>query len=69
MSEDQFTHLFTYMQAEFDLIHKELGAKATKEQLDKIFNILDGIASRIDVHESEITAVCANVDRLNQSVI
>lgn len=66
MSEDQFTRLFKYMQAEFTSIHEELATKATVEQVDKVYQALDGIADRLDTQESEMAALTYKVERLEQ---
>ncbi|GAA2048998.1 hypothetical protein GCM10009839_63460 [Catenulispora yoronensis] len=57
MSEDQFTRLFKYMQERFDKIDSELETKATTEQVDKIYQTLDGITDRLNTQESEMAAL------------
>lgn len=66
MSEDQFTRLFKFMQERFDAIDTELAKKATTEQVDKIYQTLDGITDRLDTQESEMAALGYKVERLEQ---
>lgn len=47
MSEDQCTKLYKCMQARFDSIDAKLGTKADKAQVDKLCDIVDGIASKL----------------------
>lgn len=50
MSDDQFTKLFQYMQNEFAGVNKKLDEKADKSDVDKIINIIDGYAAKLDTY-------------------
>ena len=47
MSEDQFTKLFKYVQIRFDELNAKLDTKADKAQTEKIYELVDGIASNL----------------------
>lgn len=63
MSEDQFTKLYKYMQQQFGEIRAELETKASAEQLNQVYNIVDGIAKRLDADDQELAAMTAQLDR------
>lgn len=41
MKDDQFTKLFRYMEKRFDEIDKRLDIMATKDDISKVYDILD----------------------------
>ena len=41
MKDDQFTKLFRYMEKRFDEIDKHLDIVATKDDISKVYDILD----------------------------
>lgn len=47
MSEDEFTKLFKYMQKEFKGINNRLEKTATKEELNRLTNSIDGYAKKV----------------------
>jgi len=48
MSADEFTKLFKYMQKEFKGINNRLEQTATKEELNRLTNSIDGYAKKVD---------------------
>ncbi len=63
MSDDQFTKLFKYMTERFDAIDERLDDTATKKQVDRFMNTVDGIVGRLDTDETERAALGNQVDR------
>ena len=64
MSNDEFTKLFKYMTGRFDSIEKILETKADKNDVDKLVNIIDGYADKIDSYAMEMAAMQHKIDRL-----
>jgi len=64
MSNDEFTKLFKYMTDRFDSIEKILETKADKNDVDKLVNIIDGYADKIDSYAMEMAAMQHKIDRL-----
>ena len=64
MSNDEFTKLFKYMTGRFDSIEKILETKAGKNDVDKLVNIIDGYADKIDSYAMEMAAMQHKIDRL-----
>ena len=51
MSEDEFTKLYKFMQAEFKAIHEQLANTATKmEELNNLTNAVDAFAKRSETY-------------------
>lgn len=44
MSEDEFTKLYKFMQAEFKTIHEQLANTATKVELNNLTNAVDAFS-------------------------
>ncbi|MDX3277315.1 hypothetical protein [Streptomyces scabiei] len=68
MSEDQFTKLFNHMQAEFGKVHDRLDDMATKQQLEHITEMVDGIAKVVEDDQQERAALTHQVTRVEDDV-
>ena len=68
MSNDEFTKLFKYMIGRFDSIEKILETKAGKNDVDKLVNIIDGYADKIDSYAMEMAAMQHKIDRLERYI-
>jgi polyhydroxyalkanoate synthesis regulator phasin len=66
MSQDEFTKLFTYMQAEFKKVNDRLEQTATKEELNRLTNTVDGLAGLIKDYQQEMLMLAHKVDRLER---
>lgn len=66
MSEDEFTKLFKYMQAEFNKINSRLEETATKEELDRLTNAVDTYAKKVDEYTQEMLMLAHKVERLEK---
>jgi hypothetical protein len=63
MSDDQFTKLFKYMQDEFAKIHAELDTKASRAQVDTVYELLDHDLKQRERDEQERLAMGHQLDR------
>ncbi|HWZ65682.1 MAG TPA: hypothetical protein VNX65_02690 [Patescibacteria group bacterium] len=52
----QFAKLYGYMNKRLDQLEAKLETKADKSQIERIFQILDGIVARLDTAEIERAA-------------
>ncbi|MFC8074655.1 hypothetical protein ACFUN8_03845 [Streptomyces sp. NPDC057307] len=68
MSEDQFTKLFNHMQTEFSKVHARLDDMATKQHLDHITEMVDGIAKVVEDDQHERAALTLQVTRVEDDV-
>ncbi len=66
MSEDEFTKLFKYMQAEFRSIGKALEQTATKEEMQKVLGLLDALVKRQEINDDERLVIGHQLDRLDK---
>jgi hypothetical protein len=66
--EEQFLKLHQYLEQRFDATDKVLAAKADASSLEAVRNAIDGLYGRLDVVESELTAVISHVRRLDTLV-
>lgn len=62
MSEDQFTKIFKYMQAQFDLVNQKLDEKSSQKSLDSLTNAIDSFVKRLDDTEIEQASRDASSD-------
>ena len=69
MSEDEFTKLYKFMQAEFKTIHEQLANTATKEELNNLTNAVDAFAKQSETYMQEMLALGHKVDRLEQWIL
>ena len=53
MKDDQFTKLFRYMEKRFDEIDKRLDTMATKDDISKVYDILDQHTAMLEQLRSE----------------
>ena len=63
MSDDQFTKLFRYMEKHFDEIDKRLDTMATKDDISKVYNILDQHTAMLEDLTAETAALKFSDDR------
>jgi predicted nucleic acid-binding Zn-ribbon protein len=61
--DSQFTKLFKYMNKEFDQIHKQLDATATKAELNTYANAVDAYMKRTETYHQEMLTLGHKVDR------
>lgn len=66
MSADEFTKLFKYMQTEFKNVNKRLDQTATKDELNRLTNAVDGYAKKVDDYTQEMLMLAHKVDRLER---
>ncbi len=69
MSEDEFTKLYNFMQAEFKTIHEQLANTATKVELNNLTNAVDAFAKQSETYMKEMLALGHKVDRLEQWIL
>jgi len=69
MSADEFTKLFKYMQKEFKGINNRLEKTATKVELNRLTNSIDGYAKKVDDYTQEMLMLAHKVDRLEQWIL
>ncbi|MDN3263305.1 hypothetical protein QWJ26_26545 [Streptomyces sp. CSDS2] len=68
MDDDQFNKLFDYMRTEFGKVHERLDGMATKQQLDHVTEMVDGIAKVVEDDQDERAALTAQVSRVEDDV-
>lgn len=61
MSHDEFTKLFTYMQAQFTRIDERF--TAVDQQFDRIYGLLDADGKKQETDEQERLAMSSQLDR------
>ena len=66
MSEDEFTRLFKYMQAEFKSVHEELAQTAKKDSLNQLVETLDAFLKRVEDAEVNDVARDAQIARMER---
>ena len=66
MSQDEFTKLFTYMQKEFKSINERLDNTASKQDLNRLVDVVDAYAKQADTYMQEMLALSHKVDRLER---
>lgn len=68
MQDDQFTKLFQYMTERFDALESKVDAKAEKNQVEQLRNVIDGAAADISDVKDEFVIHNHQIDRrLNQN--
>jgi len=53
MSEDEFTRLFKYMQAEFGKVNQKLDERASQSSVDRLTDAVHDFVKRLDHEETE----------------
>ena len=68
MSDDQFTKLFRYMEKRFDEIDKRLDTMATKDDISKVYDILDQHTAMLEDLTAETAALKSSDDRQTRQI-
>jgi len=66
MSNDEFTKLFKYMTERFDRIDKALGERASKEDMQRVFGMLDAVAKGQEISDDERLVMGHQLERLDR---
>ena len=68
MKDDQFTKLFRYMEKRFDEIDKRLDTMATKDDISKVYDILDQYTAMLEDLTAETAALKSSDDRQTRQI-
>lgn len=68
MTDDQFTRLFKRIEDGFTAMNERLDQTATKDDLDRVYNLLDRNISEHQRQEDERAAMSHQLDRLDRWV-
>ena len=68
MKDDQFTKLFRYMEKRFDEIDKRLDTMATKDDISKVYNILDQHTAMLEDLTAETAALKSSDNRQTRQI-
>ena len=68
MSDDQFMKLFRYMEKRFDEIDKRLDTMATKDDISKVYDILDQHTAMLEDLTAETAALKFSDDRQTRQI-
>ena len=68
MKDDQFTKLFRYMEKRFDEIDKRLDTMATKDDISKVYDILDQHTAMLEYLTAETAALKSSDDRQTRQI-
>ena len=68
MKDDQFTKLFRYMKKRFDEIDKHLDIVATKDDISKVYDILDQHTAMLEYLTAETAALKSSDDRQTRQI-
>ena len=68
MTDDQFTKLFRYMEKRFDEIDKRLDTMATKDDISKVYDILDQHTAMLEDLTAETAALKSSDDRQTRQI-
>lgn len=68
MKDDQFTKLFRYMERRFDEIDKRLDTMATKDDISKVYDILDQHTAMLEDLTAETAALKSSDDRQTRQI-
>ena len=68
MKDDQFTKLFRYMEKRFDEIDKRLDTMATKDDISKVYDILDQHTAMLEDLTAETAALKFSDDRQTRQI-
>ena len=68
MKDDQFTKLFRYMEKRFDEIDKRLDTMATKDDISKVYDILDQHTAMLEDLTAETAALKSSDNRQTRQI-
>lgn len=68
MKDDQFTKLFKYMEKCFDEIDKRLDTMATKDDISKVYDILDQHTAMLEDLTAETAALKSSDNRQTRQI-
>jgi len=68
MKDDQFTKLFRYMEKRFDEIDKHLDIVATKDDISKVYDILDQHTAMLEYLTAETAALKSSDNRQTRQI-
>ena len=68
MKDDQFTKLFRYTEKRFDEIDKHLDIVATKDDISKVYDILDQHTAMLEYLTAETAALKSSDDRQTRQI-
>ena len=68
MKDDQFTKLFRYMEKRFDEIDKHLDIVATKDDISKVYDILDQHTAMLEDLTAENAALTSSDNRQTRQI-
>lgn len=68
MKDDQFTKLFRYMEKRFDEIDKHLDIVATKDDISKVYDILDQHTAMLEDLTAETAALKSSDNRQTRQI-
>lgn len=68
MKDDQFTKLFRYMEKRFDEIDKRLDTMATKDDISKVYDILDQHTAMLEDLTAETSALKSSDNRQTRQI-
>lgn len=68
MSDDQFTRLFNYVSERFDKVDKNLEEKASKEDMGRVYDLLDKIIKQQEIDDDERLVMGHQLERLDRWV-
>ena len=63
MNDEQFTKLYKYMTKRFDELEASLDTKADRNQVDRLYTLLDQHVTRQEVDDQERLAMTSQLDR------
>ncbi len=66
MSNDEFTKLFKYMTERFDRVDQALEGKASKEDMQRVFGLLDAVAKSQEISDDERLVMGHQLERLDR---
>jgi hypothetical protein len=66
MSEDEFTRLFKYMSERFDKVDKALEDKASKADLQRVYDLLDTVLKNQEINDDERLVMGHQLERLDR---
>ena len=68
MKDDQFTKLFRYMEKRFDEIDKRLDTMVTKDDISKVYDILDQHTAMLEDLTAETAALKSSDNRQTRQI-
>ena len=68
MKDDQFTKLFRYMEKRFDEIDKRLDTMVTKDDISKVYDILDQHTAMLEDLTAETSALKSSDNRQTRQI-